>query len=188
MHALPRDDAAHEPRDASGLRRIPNLMIGGEAFPVSLAAELDGVAGGRVTNMYGPTETTIWSSAGPVSGRRLDLDPGGRSPTTSFYVLDAGLEPLPVGIPGELWISGEGVVRGYHDRPELTAERFVLDPFSDRPGARMYRTGDLARWSADGRIDFLGRLDHQVKIRGYRIELGRSRRDSAPRRAYASAS
>lgn len=160
------------PETRAALGRIPNLMIGGEAFPVSLAAELDAAVSGRVTNMYGPTETTIWSSTQPVEGRPDAISIGRPIANTALYVLDAGLEPLPVGVAGELWIGGEGVVRGYHERPELTDERFVPDPFSDRPGARMYRTGDLARWTGDGRIDFLGRLDHQVKIRGYRIELG----------------
>lgn len=160
------------PESRAALGRIPHLMIGGEAFPVSLAAELDGVASGTVTNMYGPTETTIWSSTEPVEGAPDSISIGRPIANTRFYVLDRGLEPMPVGVAGELWIGGEGVVRGYHDRPELTAERFVDDPFDDRPGARMYATGDLARWTEDGRIDFLGRLDHQVKIRGYRIELG----------------
>ena len=160
------------PDTRAALGRIPHLMIGGEAFPVSLAAELDGVACGTVTNMYGPTETTIWSSTEPVSGRPDSISIGRPIANTRLYVLDGGHEPLPVGVAGELWIGGEGVVRGYHDRPDLTSDRFVDDPFEDRPGARMYRTGDLARWMPDGRIDFLGRLDHQVKIRGYRIELG----------------
>ena len=160
------------PSTRSALGRIPHLMIGGEAFPVSLAAELDAVCQGTVTNMYGPTETTIWSSTEPVIGRPDSISIGRAIANTQLFILDAGLEPLPSGVAGELWIGGEGVVRGYHERPELTAERFVADPFSDRPGARIYRTGDLARWTEDGRIDFLGRLDHQVKIRGYRIELG----------------
>lgn len=160
------------PATRAALGRIPHLMIGGEAFPVSLAAELDGVCQGTVTNMYGPTETTIWSSTEPVVGRPDSISIGRPIANTQLFILDAGLEPLPPGVAGELWIGGEGVVRGYHERPELTAERFVADPFSTRPDARIYRTGDLARWTQDGRIDFLGRLDHQVKIRGYRIELG----------------
>ena len=160
------------PETRGALGRIPHLMIGGEAFPVSLAAELDGVAAGDVTNMYGPTETTIWSSTQPVSGSPDSISIGTPIANTQLYILDAHNEPLPVGVAGELWIAGEGVVRGYHERPDLTGERFVPDPFSDRADARMYRTGDLARWTEDGRIDFLGRLDHQVKIRGYRIELG----------------
>lgn len=160
------------PETRAALGRIPHLMVGGEAFPVSLAAELDAVCQGTVRNMYGPTETTIWSSTEPVLGRPESISIGRPIANTQLYILDKGLEPTPIGVAGELWIGGEGVVRGYHDRPELTDERFVPDPFSDRPGARMYATGDLARWMEDGRIDFLGRLDHQVKIRGYRIELG----------------
>ena len=160
------------PETREAFSRIPHLMIGGEAFPVSLAAELDGVAAGNVTNMYGPTETTIWSSTQPVAGSPETISIGTPIANTQLYILDAHNEPLPVGVAGELWIAGEGVVRGYHERPDLTDERFVPDPFSDRDGARMYRTGDLARWTEEGRIDFLGRLDHQVKIRGYRIELG----------------
>ncbi|MEM9176891.1 MAG: MupA/Atu3671 family FMN-dependent luciferase-like monooxygenase, partial [Myxococcota bacterium] len=160
------------PETRASLGKIPHLMIGGEAFPVSLAAELDAVCQGSVRNMYGPTETTIWSSTEPVLGRPESISIGRPIANTQLYILDKGLEPAPIGVAGELWIGGEGVVRGYHERPELTDERFVPDPFSDRPGARMYATGDLARWMDDGRIDFLGRLDHQVKIRGYRIELG----------------
>ncbi len=154
------------------LSRVPHLMIGGEAFPISLAAELDSAGCHDVTNMYGPTETTIWSSTEAVRGRPESISIGRPIANTQFYILGAGQEPLPVGIAGELLIGGEGVVRGYHDRPDLTADRFIPDPFSDRPDARLYRTGDLARWREDGTIDFLGRLDHQVKIRGYRIELG----------------
>ena len=160
------------PDTKDSLGRVSHMMIGGEAFPVSLAAELDGVAGGSVTNMYGPTETTIWSATQTILGSPAVISIGRPIANTELYILDRGLEPLPVGIPGELLIGGEGVVRGYLNRPELTDERFVPDPFSNRPGARLYRTGDLARWNEDGTIDFLGRMDHQVKIRGYRIELG----------------
>ncbi len=160
------------PDTKDSLGKLDHMMIGGEAFPVSLAAELDGVAGGTVTNMYGPTETTIWSATESIVGSPDVISIGRPIANTELYILDQGLEPLPVGIPGELLIGGEGVVRGYLNRPELTDERFIPDPFSDRPGARLYRTGDLARWNEDGTIDFLGRMDHQVKIRGYRIELG----------------
>ena len=163
---------ATNPDTRECLRDIAHLMIGGEAFPVALAAELDGLAGGSVTNMYGPTETTIWSSTQSVVGSPSAISIGTPIANTQLYILDQACQPLPVGIAGELMIGGDGVVRGYFERPELTEERFVADPYSDRPGARLYRTGDLARFQADGTIDFLGRLDHQVKIRGYRIELG----------------
>jgi hypothetical protein len=125
--------------------------------------------------VYGPTETTIWSTAEPVRG---DSAGGGQVPVgrpvanTRVYILAEWGEPVPVGVAGELHIGGAGVVRGYLGRPEQTAERFVADPFSADPGARLYRTGDLARWRPDGTIEFLGRTDFQVKVRGYRIELG----------------
>ena len=152
--------------------RVSHWMIGGEAFPTSLASDLAAAGCPKVTNMYGPTETTIWSSTQSVSGDEKAISIGRPIANTQFYILGEGDEPLPPGIPGELLIGGDGVVRGYLDRPELTADRFIRDPFSSDPEARLYRTGDLASWQADGSIEFLGRLDHQVKIRGYRIELG----------------
>jgi aryl carrier-like protein len=160
----------------AALAKIPNIFIGGEAFPVGLARELtDLVPHGRITNMYGPTETTIWSTTWALQADGESVPIGTPIANTWIYILDAQGQPLPPGVPGELWIGGAGVARGYHQRPELSAERFVADPF--RGGAaRMYRTGDLAKWHRleDGRgiVDFLGRVDHQVKIRGYRIELG----------------
>jgi len=161
-----------DPDTRGALARVDHWMIGGEAFPLSLAGELAAAGVRRVQNMYGPTETTIWSSTEAVAERPESISIGRPIANTRFYILGEGDEPLPVGMPGELLIGGAGVVRGYLGRPELTAERFIPDPFDPSPGARLYRTGDLARWRADGTIDFLGRLDHQVKIRGYRIELG----------------
>jgi natural product biosynthesis luciferase-like monooxygenase protein len=151
---------------------VRHLYIGGEAFPTSLARELSAFARGSITNMYGPTETTIWSTTHDVQGAPDSIPIGRPIANTQIYILDRRQELVPVGVAGELVIGGDGVVRGYHRRAELSAERFVPDPWSKKPGARMYRTGDLARYRADGTIEFLGRIDHQVKIRGYRIELG----------------
>lgn len=155
----------------SALSGVKHLMIGGEAFSGQLAGELRDATSASITNMYGPTETTIWSStevAEPVEGT---VAIGTPIANTQLYVLDEGRQPVPVGVPGELYIGGDGVTRGYWGREELTNERFVADPFAGE-GARMYRTGDEVRWRDDGHIEFLGRIDHQVKIRGYRIELG----------------
>jgi amino acid adenylation domain-containing protein/non-ribosomal peptide synthase protein (TIGR01720 family) len=146
------------------------VWCGGEAMPRDLAAALL-ARGCEVTNLYGPTETTIWSAAQPVATPDDALSIGRPIAHTSLLILDAGLNPLPIGVAGELFIGGEGVARGYHGRPDLTAERFIPDPFGP-PGARMYATGDLARRLPDGRIEFLGRIDQQVKLRGFRIELG----------------
>jgi len=144
-------------------------MIGGEALADSLVADARSATSARLLNMYGPTETTVWSTTDAVT-RSATL--GKPIANTTIRVLDRQGELLPIGVPGELCIGGEGVTRGYLGRPELTAERFIPDPFAGEPGARLYRTGDLARFLADGRLEFLGRLDHQVKVRGYRIELG----------------
>ena len=159
------------------LGRVKLMMIGGEALPGTLVAELGRHTSARIENMYGPTETTIWSSTETAAADEAVVNIGRPIANTQMYVLDEHLEPVAVGMPGELYIGGDGVTRGYWQRPDLTAERFVADPFVKSecvaPGAaRMYRTGDLARWRADGCIDFLGRADFQVKIRGYRIELG----------------
>ena len=161
------DEAARE-----GLGQLQALMVGGEAFPVALADELRELVSGQVINMYGPTETTIWSSTYALNGAEKSVSIGRPIANTSLYILDSNLEPVPTGVAGELYIGGDGVVRGYLNRPELTAERFVKDPFNPSPNARLYRTGDLVRYRPDGNIEFLGRMDHQVKIRGYRIELG----------------
>jgi acyl-coenzyme A synthetase/AMP-(fatty) acid ligase len=159
--------AQEETRAALGSLRT--LMIGGEAFPAALAAELTTVTPAEIINMYGPTETTIWSSTHRVNGDTGPVSIGRPIANTTFQILDRNLQPVPLGVPGELYIGGDGVVRGYLNREELTTERFV----PDRAGAgRLYRTGDLVRWREDGTVEFLGRVDHQVKIRGHRIELG----------------
>lgn len=157
---------------ANGLR----VLCGGEALPKDLCAHLQNI-GAQVWNLYGPTETTIWSSAHALTEPRL-LDDVGNEPigagidNTALYVLDPFGEPLPAGLPGELWIGGLGLARGYLNRPAQTAERYRPDPFSGVPGSRLYGTGDLVKWQPDGTLAFLGRLDGQVKLRGYRIELG----------------
>ena len=145
-------------------------LCGGEALPSDLAARLlPRVA--SLWNMYGPTETTIWSATRRVAHAKegASIAVGGAIANTQLYVLDRRLQPVPVGVAGELCIGGEGLARGYLDAPDLTAERFVPDPFA---GGRMYRTGDLVRWRPDGTLEFLGRIDFQVKVRGFRIELG----------------
>jgi amino acid adenylation domain-containing protein len=146
-------------------------LVGGEPLPHDLATDLAGCCG-EVWNMYGPTETTVWSTCARIAQPVDAITIGTPIDNTSVWVLDAHGCPCPVGVPGELWIGGDGVALGYHDREALTAERFVPDAFEARPGARLYRTGDLGRWRGDGTLEHFGRLDSQVKVRGYRIELG----------------
>src|SRR5204862_1141403 len=122
-------------------------------------------------NMYGPTETTVWSSTYRVEAAAATAPIGRPIANTTFHVLDRCLQPVPIGVAGELYIGGSGVARGYFRRPELTAEKFIPDPFSSN-GSRLYRTGDVARYLPDGNVQYLGRTDFQVKIRGFRIELG----------------
>jgi amino acid adenylation domain-containing protein len=151
-------------------RRGLKALCGGEALPQILAEQLL-ERGLELWNMYGPTETTIWSTVSQVqSGEPLTI--GRPIANTALYILDDELQPVPLGVPGELHIGGDGIARGYLNRPELTAERFVPNPFDARDDARIYKTGDLARYRDDGRVEFLGRRDHQVKVRGFRIELG----------------
>jgi amino acid adenylation domain-containing protein len=156
----------------SGWEGRPGLraLCGGEALPPELAeALLD--RGLELWNMYGPTETTIWSSAARVR-RDGPVTIGGPLANTTLHVLDEDLRTLPEGAEGELYIGGHGVARGYRNRPELTAERFVPDVFSREPSARLYRTGDLVKRRRDGELEYLGRLDQQLKVRGVRIEAG----------------
>ncbi|MEU4119328.1 amino acid adenylation domain-containing protein [Kitasatospora sp. NPDC028055] len=148
-----------------------HVLTGGEALDPALAAALTGAAA-KVSNLYGPTETTIWSLVADLPPDHTGTPPIGRALAGNrIRLLDAALRPVPPGVVGELYLAGTGLARGYLDRPGLTAERFTADPYGP-PGSRMYRTGDLARWRPDGTVDYLGRVDHQVKIRGFRIELG----------------
>jgi len=149
------------------------ILCGGEALETDLARSLL-VRSGSLWNMYGPTETTIWSAALRVEEAGTAAIPVGRPiQNTSFYVLDKLRQPTPLGVAGELWIGGEGLARGYLNRPDLTAERFIPSPFAaPSSSARLYRTGDLVRYRPDGTLDFFGRIDHQIKFRGFRIELG----------------
>ena len=145
-------------------------LCGGEPMRPDLAQALLARTG-ELWNMYGPTETTVWSTCWRVHDPGRGIWIGRPIANTQVHVLDERMAPCPIGVPGEVFIAGDGVALGYLDRPELTTERFVTDPFAGG-GARMYRTGDLGRWRADGQLECLGRTDHQVKIRGYRIELG----------------
>jgi amino acid adenylation domain-containing protein len=157
----------------SGWRGRSQLRIfcGGEGLPRDLAERL--LRSGReLWNLYGPTETTVWSTVERIETVEGGISIGTPIANTEIYIVDKQLQPLPPGIPGELLIGGLGVSQGYLDRPELTAEKFIADPFGRRANGRLYRTGDLARWRRDGRIEVVGRIDHQVKLRGYRIELG----------------
>ncbi len=164
---LVSDDDSRE-----ALKDLTHLLVGGEALPDQLAKDLANTVNGSVSNMYGPTETTIWSSTTDIS-RDIDKVTIGRPiANTQIYIIDKNAELMPHGLAGELAIGGDGVVRGYHNNQALTDERFIKNPFSDAPNAKMYRTGDLAMYAKDGSIVYLGRLDHQVKLHGYRIELG----------------
>ena len=162
-------DSGWPARDGGG--PLPKVLCGGEALPRELADRLLST-GAELWNLYGPTETTIWSSVLRVAAGEGAVPIGGPIAGTSLHVVEPSLAPAPLGVPGELLIGGRGLARGYLGRPALTAERFLPDVFSTAPGARLYRTGDLARRLPDGTFAFLGRIDHQVKLRGFRIELG----------------
>jgi amino acid adenylation domain-containing protein len=149
------------------------IVSSGEIMPRDLATKMAPLVR-RLWNLYGPTETTIWSTGYLVrdsDGDGLVLI-GRPMANTQCYILDKNRHPVPIGVVGEIYIGGDGLARGYLGRPDLTAEKFLPDPFRSQPGARIYRSGDLARWRADGNIECLGRTDFQVKIRGFRIELG----------------
>jgi amino acid adenylation domain-containing protein len=161
---------AVNPDGLAALGRLKKLLLGGEALPPSLIRQLRQEFRGEMHNMYGPTETTIWSTTFRINGDSDSIPIGKPIANTQVYVLDSGLKPVAAGEAGDLYIAGDGVVRGYWRRPDLTAERFLGDPF--RPGNRMYRTGDIARFLPDGNLEFLGRADFQVKLRGFRIEIG----------------
>ncbi|MBV9494204.1 MAG: amino acid adenylation domain-containing protein [Acidobacteria bacterium] len=151
----------------------PGLKIisTGEALPRELAERLI-PCGRELWNLYGPTETTVYSALGRIESGSGPIPIGRPVANTQIHIVDRHLQLLPPGVPGELLIGGDGLARGYLGRPDLTAEKFVADPFSERPNARLYRAGDLAAWRPDGQLEVLGRIDHQVKLRGFRIELG----------------
>jgi acyl-coenzyme A synthetase/AMP-(fatty) acid ligase len=159
-------------RDALG--RLSVLLVGGETFPVTLAQQLGEAVKGTILNMYGPTETTVWSMVHDVRPGTFNSSvPVGRAiEKTEIYIVDGDLRPAAAGDAGELLIGGPGVARGYLRRDEVTAERFIANPFGANGATRLYRTGDLARYLPDGNIELLGRMDQQVKIRGHRVELG----------------
>ncbi|BBU40842.1 dimodular nonribosomal peptide synthase [Aeribacillus pallidus] len=158
---------SHNPECISNLR----VLTGGEALPSGLAKELKHLSA-EVINLYGPTETTIWSTYSYLHADDNAVPSIGRPIwNTQVYVLDDRLQPVPTGAAGELYIAGDGLARGYLGRPDLTAERFIANPYGP-PGSRMYRTGDVVRWRKDGALEYIGRTDHQIKLRGFRIEIG----------------
>jgi amino acid adenylation domain-containing protein len=158
---------------AASWQGSPKLKIvsGGEALSKELGERLLPKCA-QLWNLYGPTETTVWSSAYRVASLETPISIGKPLNNVKYYILDSHLRPLPIGVPGELYIGGDCLARGYLKRPELTAAKFINDPFDQQPEARLYKTGDLARYLEDGTVDCLGRLDRQVKIRGFRLEIG----------------
>jgi len=161
----------------AGLRYVSELLVGGEAFPIDLFTEIKTLYPGRIFNMFGPTETTVWSTFKELTAA-ANITIGGPVANTRVYILDAVGAIQPLGVVGDLYIGGDGVTRGYLNRPELTAEKFVSLFYRSNRSYKsyfskiIYKTGDLARWLSNGEIEFLGRSDHQIKIRGFRIELG----------------
>ncbi|HEY2739004.1 MAG TPA: FkbM family methyltransferase, partial [Thermoanaerobaculia bacterium] len=161
---------AADPKTLEGLAPLQTLLLGGEALPAPLAARLREALPATIHNMYGPTETTIWSLTQQVEAGEDRIAIGRPLANNTVHVLDRFLQPVPPGVPGEICLGGDAVSLGYWNAPEKTAERFVPDARGE--GTRLYRTGDLGRFRPDGSLDFLGRVDHQVKVRGHRIELG----------------
>jgi len=163
-----------EERQVEACQSLKRVICSGEALPFDLQERFFARLGAELHNLYGPTEAAVdvTSWACQRASRRQTVPIGHPIANLQIYLLDRALNPSPAGVPGELYIGGVGLARGYFDRPALTAEKFIPCPFSQEPGARLYRTGDLAHYLPDGAIEFLGRVDHQVKIRGFRIELG----------------
>jgi non-ribosomal peptide synthetase component F len=163
-----------EEADVARCTRLQHVFVGGEALSNALRERFfERLPHARLYNFYGPSETTIdatWFACAPGPSER-SVPIGRPLGYTEAYVMDDRLQPCPIGVPGELFLGGPGLARGYLGAPELTAEGFVPHPFSRQPGARLYRTGDRVQWRSDGNIEFLGRLDEQVKIRGVRVEL-----------------
>jgi amino acid adenylation domain-containing protein len=151
---------------------VVTVNLAGEALAAALVSEVYAATSTKkLYNLYGPTEDTTYSTYTLVRpDSRVTI--GRPLPNSQAYVLDRYMNPAPIGVPGELYLAGDGLARGYYGRPDLTAERFVANPFAARQGARMYKTGDLCRWRLDGDLEYLGRMDHQIKLRGFRIELG----------------
>lgn len=158
-----------DPRGPASLKNFRNISMGGDVLPKNLLERVQACTKARIMNFYGPTEITIAATCMDVTQASV---PNIGSPmfNVKAYILDGHGNPVPIGVPGELYIGGKGIARGYINKPDLNAERFIENPFI--PGERLYRTGDLTRWYPRGEIEFLGRIDKQVKIRGYRIELG----------------
>ncbi len=163
-----------EEKDIASCRTLKRVFCGGEELSMELQKRFSSQLDAQLCNLYGPTEATIDATYCVGGGdENTGLVPIGRPiSNTKCFILDADLQPLPFGVAGELYLEGDGLARGYYNRPDLTAERFIPSPFNEKPGARLYRTGDVARYCPDGNIEFLGRTDDQVKLRGFRIELG----------------
>ena len=175
LHFVPSMLQVFLESDGIHLPHLRQVVCSGEELPAALVRRFfERFPNTRLHNLYGPTEAAVDVSQWPCSpdDTRARIPIGHPISNTRLYILDAEMQPLPVGVPGELYIGGVGLARGYLARPDLTAERFVPDPWSGRPGERLYRSGDVARFRADGAIEYLGRIDHQVKLRGFRIELG----------------